>query len=170
MKFILSDKITKIEPGSRIETVKNVSLAEEYLQDHFPAFPILPGVLMIESLTQAAAWLLRVEQKFSKSVILLRKAQNTKYANFVAPGNTLRVEVEAISMGDEVSKFKGDGYVGDKLAVSGKFELVSFNTAERPDLQAPKESDGEIIKDMKKRFALIRGPEALEQAGLSWPL
>jgi 3-hydroxyacyl-[acyl-carrier-protein] dehydratase len=170
MKFILSDKITKIEPGSRIETVKNVSLAEEYLQDHFPAFPILPGVLMIESLVQAAAWLLRVEQKFSKSVILLQKAQNTKYANFVAPGNTLRVEVDAISMTDDVSKFKGAGYVGDKLAVSGKFELVSFNTADRPDLQAPKATDEELIADMKKRFALVRGPDALEAAGLSWPL
>ena len=170
MKFILSDKITKIEPGTRIETVKNVSLAEEYLQDHFPAFPILPGVLMIESLTQAAAWLVRVEQKFTKSIILLQKAQNTRYAHFVAPGNTLRVEIDVLSIGDDVSKFKGNGYVGDDLAVTSKFELASFNVADRTDFRAPKGTDDNVIADMKKRFELIRGPEALEAAGLSWPL
>lgn len=170
MKFILGDKITNIVPGQRIETVKTVSLAEEYLQDHFPAFPILPGVLMIESLTQAAAWLLRVEQKFSKSIILLRKAQNTRYANFVAPGNMLRVEVDAVSLGDEVSKFKGNGYVGDKLAVTSKFELTSFNLADRPDFKAPAECDAELIADMKRRFELVRGHDAVTAAGLAWPM
>jgi 3-hydroxyacyl-[acyl-carrier-protein] dehydratase len=170
MKFILGDKITNIVPGQRIETVKTVSLAEEYLQDHFPTFPILPGVLMIESLTQAAAWLLRVEQTFSKSVILLRKAQNTRYANFVAPGNMLRVEIDAISLGDDVSKFKGNGYVGDKLAVTSKFELASFNLADKPEYNAPSGTDEQLIADMKKRFELVRGHDALRAAGLTWPM
>jgi 3-hydroxyacyl-[acyl-carrier-protein] dehydratase len=170
MKFILGDKITSIVPGQRIKTVKTVSLAEEYLQDHFPAFPILPGVLMIESLTQAAAWLLRVEQKFSKSMILLQKAQNTRYANFVAPGNMLRVEIDAVSLSDDVSKFKGNGYVGDKLAVTSKFELASFNLADKPDYHAPTGTDERLIADMKTRFELVRGHDALIAAGLAWPM
>ncbi|HOF18642.1 MAG TPA: beta-hydroxyacyl-ACP dehydratase, partial [Phycisphaerae bacterium] len=64
MKFHLVDKIESIEPGKRIVTTKALSLAEEYLADHFPAFPVLPGVMMLEALTQSAAWLTRVRQDF----------------------------------------------------------------------------------------------------------
>ena len=56
MKFCLVDRIESIEPGKRIVCIKALSLAEEYLADHFPAFPVLPGVLMLEALTQSAAW------------------------------------------------------------------------------------------------------------------
>ncbi|MHC4717931.1 MAG: hotdog family protein, partial [Planctomycetota bacterium] len=68
MKFHLVDRIESVEPGSRIVGIKSLSLAEEYLADHFPAFPVLPGVLMLESLVQTAAWLLRVEQDWSRSL------------------------------------------------------------------------------------------------------
>ncbi|MAF57059.1 MAG: hypothetical protein CMK03_03890 [Ponticaulis sp.] len=67
MKFHLVDRIESLEPGRRIVTIKALSLAEEYLADHFPAFPVLPGVMMIEALVQSAAWLVRVEQDFARS-------------------------------------------------------------------------------------------------------
>ena len=65
MRFTLIDQITLLEPDKKIEAVKNVTLSEEYLQDHFPRFPVLPGVLMLEALTQASAWLIRVSEDFA---------------------------------------------------------------------------------------------------------
>src|SRR5690349_1993879 len=59
MRFTLIDRIVELEPGARIKAIKALSMAEEYLGDHFPKFPVLPGVLMLEALTQAGAWLVR---------------------------------------------------------------------------------------------------------------
>ncbi len=159
MKFHLVDRIESIEPGKRITTTKAVSLAEEYLADHFPAFPVLPGVLMIESLTQSAAWLIRVEQDFAKSIIVLSQARNVKYASFVPPGKILRCEVEAISIGSDESKFKAVGYVGDDLAVSARLTLRSFNLA--GDSRAPANADAKIVAELKDRFKLVGGLDAL---------
>ena len=59
MRFILVDRISELEAGRRIVAHKALSLAEEYLADHFPKFPVLPGVLMLEAMVQASAWLAR---------------------------------------------------------------------------------------------------------------
>jgi 3-hydroxyacyl-[acyl-carrier-protein] dehydratase len=67
VKFNLVDKVEQLTP-ERIVTVKYVSLAEEYLADHFPTFPVLPGVMMLESATQAASWLFHHRSGFSKSI------------------------------------------------------------------------------------------------------
>ncbi|HWC90817.1 MAG TPA: beta-hydroxyacyl-ACP dehydratase, partial [Pirellulales bacterium] len=75
-----------LQPGVRITTIKSLSLAEEYLADHFPRFPVMPGVLMLESLTQTGAWLVRASEDFAHSMVLLKEARNVKFANFVVPG------------------------------------------------------------------------------------
>ena len=93
VKFNLIDSIVEIS-DTRIVAVKHVSLAEEYLADHFPTFPVLPGVMMLEAITQAAAWLMHRRQNFAKSMAVLKEARNVKYGQFVAPGNYLRVDVE----------------------------------------------------------------------------
>ena len=73
MKFNLIDKIEHLS-DDRIVAVKQVSLAEEYLADHFPTFPVLPGVMMLEAITQAAGWLLHHRTNFSKSMAVLKEA------------------------------------------------------------------------------------------------
>ena len=65
MRFTLLDRVVAIEPGKSITAVKSVTLAEEYLGDHFPRFPVLPGVLMLEAMTQAAAWTIRLGEDFA---------------------------------------------------------------------------------------------------------
>ena len=63
MRFILIDKIVSLEAGRSLKAVKSVSLAEEYLADHFPAFPVLPGVLMLQGLVESASWLVPRDRK-----------------------------------------------------------------------------------------------------------
>lgn len=160
MKFLLVDKIVSLEPGKRIVTLKALSLAEEYLADHFPIFPVLPGVMMIEAMVQAAAWLVRIEQDFAKSVIVLKSARNVRYSSFVAPGNFLRCELEAVSIGPDSATFKGAGFIGDVQAVSGRLELLSFNLADRGGKWLA-EADASIVSQERQRFRLVGGPEIL---------
>ena len=130
MKFNLIDRIEHLG-DDRIVGVKYVSLAEEYLGDHFPTFPVLPGVLMLEAITQAAAWLLHHRSGFAKSMAVLKEARNVKYGHFVAPGNFLRVEVELNKATEAGASFKASGTVGDKLALQARVELAYFNLADK---------------------------------------
>lgn len=170
MRFQLVDRIVSIErgksptlrsrgEGARIVTVKALSLAEEYLADHFPAFPVLPGVLMIEAMVQSAAWLVRVEQDFSKSIIELAAARNVRPASFVKPGDVLRCELDALEIAESSAKFKGGGFVGDEPVLSGRLELKCFNLAERDKRLA--EADAAIIAELRRQFKLIGGPALL---------
>ncbi|MCB9838079.1 MAG: beta-hydroxyacyl-ACP dehydratase [Phycisphaeraceae bacterium] len=131
MHFDLVDAVLE-QDAERIVTVKQVSMAEEYLQDHFPSFPVLPGVLMIESLVQAARRLL-IGRDPSCSRHVLGSVRALKYGGFVRPGDTLRVEV-TLAKAEEggVFAFKGQGLVvgpgtadlsNAPTAVSGRFTL-----------------------------------------------
>jgi len=164
MKFQLVDRIESIEPGKRIVTTKALTLAEEYLADHFPAFPVMPGVLMLEALVQSAAWLVRIEQDFAKSVIVLASARNVHYANFVSPGKRLTCELDAVSIGDDSAKFKATGWLDDAQAVSARIELKCFNLADRHDYLA--DADASITADLRKLFELIGGPAAMARASV----
>jgi 3-hydroxyacyl-[acyl-carrier-protein] dehydratase len=134
VKFNLIDRIEHLSP-QRIVAVKYVSLAEEYLADHFPTFPVLPGVMMLEAVTQAAGWLLHHRSGFAKSLAVLKEARNVKYGTFVAPGQSLRVEVELNKETPGGASFKASGFVGESLAVQARVELAYFDLAERqPEL------------------------------------
>lgn len=92
MHFSLLDRILELSP-QRIVTLKHVSNAEEYLQDHFPTFPVLPGVMMLECLVHAARHL-AVTQHNADPRLVLGQVRALKYGNFVAPGSSLRIEVD----------------------------------------------------------------------------
>src|SRR3990170_7901933 len=111
MRFWLLDAIRSYEPGVQLTATKNVALTEEYLADHFPEFPVLPGVFMLEAGTQAGAWLLRLSENFAHSVISLKEAKNIKYADFVAPGQTLDVTVSMLKKDDRLATFKVEGQI-----------------------------------------------------------
>ena len=97
MRFVLIDRILDVQRGESLVAVKNLSLAEEYLSDHFPGFPVMPGVLMLEALTQAGAWLIRDMEDFAHSIIVLKQAKTIKYGSFVEPGRQLELRVDLVS-------------------------------------------------------------------------
>jgi 3-hydroxyacyl-[acyl-carrier-protein] dehydratase len=153
VKFNLIDRIEHLS-DERIVAVKYVSLAEEYLADHFPTFPVLPGVMMLEALTQAAAWLLHRRTDFACSMAVLKEARNVKYGTFVAPGGVLRVEVELNKATDTGATFKATGTVGDAVAVQARIELAYFNLADKqPDLA---ELDRQLAQHNRRRWAVLQ--------------
>jgi 3-hydroxyacyl-[acyl-carrier-protein] dehydratase len=152
VKFNLVDKIEQLS-DDRIVAVKYVSLAEEYLADHFPTFPVLPGVMMLEAITQAAGWLLHRRNGFAKSMAVLKEARNVKYGNFVPPGESLRVEVDYMKATDAGASFKAAGYVGDAVAVQARVELAYFNLADKEPALA--ELDGRLVEHNKNRWAML---------------
>ena len=117
------DQILELDPGNSIRAVKCLSLSEDYLQDHFPRFPVMPGVLMLEALYQASAWLVRATYDFDRPNVVLREARNVKYQDFVAPGRQLVVEASIFKTDDFVVTLKVQGSIEDKVAVSGRLVL-----------------------------------------------
>jgi 3-hydroxyacyl-[acyl-carrier-protein] dehydratase len=159
MKFYLVDRILELAPPKRIVAVKNLSLAEEYLADHFPAYPVLPGVMMLEALVQSAAWLVRASTDFQKTVLLLREAQNVRYGNFVRPGGQLVMTVEALEIGPDSSRFKAAGECDGQPSVQAKLTLEHLNVAD--DDPSCKDIDERLRVFWQERFRLVGGPQAL---------
>lgn len=156
MRFALVDKIVSLEPGKSITAIKNLSLAEEYLADHFPGFPVMPGVLMIETLVQAGAWLMRQTEDFAYSTVLLKQAKAVKFVNFVSPGRTLQVTAEIQGWNGAECTLKGTGTIDGASAVSAKLTLQRFNLAEKqPELAA---ADAYQIRKAREMFAQIWQP------------
>ena len=131
MRFWLLDTIRSYEPNVALSAAKNVTLAEEYLADHFPEFPVLPGVFMLEAATQAGAWLLRLSEDFAHSIITLKEARNVKYADFVQPGQSLEVTVSMLKKDNRLATFKMDGQISGRAALSGRIVLERYNLADR---------------------------------------
>ena len=79
MRFCQIDRIRELVPGQRLVAVKGLTLAEDYLKDHFPRFPVMPGVLMLETMNQAAMWLIYASEGFENSIVRLQQAKNPLY-------------------------------------------------------------------------------------------
>ena len=134
MHFSLVDRVVELSPEAAV-TLKNVSMAEEYLQDHFATFPVLPGVMMVESLVQAARLVMDrrdAEQSQPPRRWVLGKVRALKYGTFVRPGSSLRIEVTLAKQGEDGSQeFKAQALLLDPgapsspppVAVSGRISL-----------------------------------------------
>ncbi|MEX0703309.1 MAG: 3-hydroxyacyl-ACP dehydratase FabZ family protein [Planctomycetales bacterium] len=157
MRFSLVDRITSLEAGKSIAAVKNLSLAEEYLADHFPGFPVMPGVLMVESLVQASAWLMRHTEDFRYSTVLLKEARAAKFNSFVSPGEALHVTATVHQRGESEWVLKAAGNVAGRSTVSARLTLQQFNLADRnPALAA---TDRSLTAKMREMFAQLWKPE-----------
>jgi 3-hydroxyacyl-[acyl-carrier-protein] dehydratase len=165
MNFTLLDRITSITQDKNIKAAKCLSLGEEYLADHFPGNPVMPGVLQLEAMIQTAAWLLRVSQKFAYSMVLLCDTRNVKYGRFVAPGDQLLIDVDMVGIKDSTARFKGQGTVNGSVVVKAQFDLKFFNLADLDKTLA--EHDKTIIEAAKRKLCELGGARAIEAAAQS---
>ncbi|MDB4439932.1 beta-hydroxyacyl-ACP dehydratase [Planctomicrobium sp.] len=154
MRFSLIDQITELKQGESIAAVKNLTLAEEYLQDHFPGFPVMPGVLLVEALVQASAWLMRSTEDFSYSTVLLDEAKAVKFNSFVKPGDQLVIQSQLKKKIDEnYWSFKATGMVGDTNVISAKLTLKQFNL--KDEQQAIADGDQVQTAAMRELFEVL---------------
>ena len=110
MRFNLVDRIVEVKPGESLVALKNLTLGEEYLADHFPTFPVMPGVLMLEALVEAGAWLLRITDDFKHSVIVLRAAlQHRSTEPLWSRAAKMNIRVELVEQDANSATFKGKG-------------------------------------------------------------
>lgn len=129
MRFDLVDRVLE-QSADRIVTLKHVTAAEEYLQDHFPSFPVLPGVMMLEALVQAAQRLLAPRHP---GPLALGRVRALKFGRFVKPGSTLRIEVSLHKEDAGAFDLKGEATLLDPqggepgVAASGRFVLRPLN-------------------------------------------
>lgn len=155
MRFHLIDRILEVEPGKSIRAERNLSLGEEYLADHFPSFPVMPGVLMLQALVEAGAWLLRATDDFRYSVVVLREAKNVKYGTFMQPGATMKVSAELVERDGALATLKGKGDMDGASTVSARFTVECYNVADRnPALQAV---DVRLVDELRGLYRILRG-------------
>jgi len=160
MKFALIDRIVAISPPQHVSAVKAVSASEEYLADHFPTFPVLPGVFMLETMVEAATWLVRASRDFDVAVLLLRDVRNVIYKSFVKPGHLLEVDVTCRRMSADESDFVGVGRCEGKDVVKGRFGLSHYGLARHDPTLADVEHD--LLLGLKKRYATLVGSSSAE--------
>jgi 3-hydroxyacyl-[acyl-carrier-protein] dehydratase len=154
MRFNLIDRIVEVKSGQALQGVKNLTLGEEYLADHFPTFPVMPGVLMLQTLVEAGAWLLRLTDDFASSVIVLREAKGVKYGTFMEPGRQMTVSVELVERGDGLASLKGKGETEGQNTVSARLVLAHYNLRDRdPAMRA---TDERLIQHYRQMYGLLR--------------
>ncbi len=121
--FLLVDRVTHIEKGKRITALKNVTINEPFFVGHFPHRPVMPGVLMLEALAQAAALLAFDALDATPNdqmVYYFAGIEGARFKRPVEPGDQLVLQVELLRMKAGIFKFKAAAMVGDELAVEAE--------------------------------------------------
>ncbi len=114
--FILIDRIIEIEPGKHCTVIKNVTINEPFFQGHFPNQPVMPGMLTLESMAQAGAFLVlnSVEDPLSKNMFF-SAVEKAKFRKPIIPGDQVRLEMDLLKIRMKVVKLGGTAYVDDKV-------------------------------------------------------
>ena len=124
--MLLVDRVERLEPDVRIVATKAVTINEPFFAGHFPGRPIMPGVLIVEALAQAAG-VLAVESlglAGSGKLVYFMAIDSAKFRTPVEPGVLLTLEVEFVQKRSSVCKFKGRALIGDKLAAEANFTAM----------------------------------------------
>jgi 3-hydroxyacyl-[acyl-carrier-protein] dehydratase len=114
MRWIWIDKFTEFESGKHAVAIKNVTLAEEHLHDHFPGFPVMPESLCIEAMAQTAGILVGEAKKFQEKVILA-KIKKAVFFDYIKPGDTIKLEAKIESIAPEAASTGGRVTRSDKV-------------------------------------------------------
>lgn len=125
--FLLIDRIVEMEPKTRIVAIKNVTINEPFFQGHFPGHPIMPGVLLLEGMAQAAgilAFRSSQDADAKNKVIYFMTIDKAKFRRPVVPGDQVRFEMELIKLRMNISSFKGRAIVEDTVAAEAEMKAM----------------------------------------------
>ena len=124
--ILLIDRILDFTPGERVLSLKNVTINEPHFQGHFPGFPVMPGVLIIEAMAQSAAWLV-VETmgiEAEGKLVYFMTIDQARFRKPVVPGDSLHIHAVKIQNRRNVWKFHGEAKVGDTLCAEATFSAM----------------------------------------------
>lgn len=122
--ILFMDRVDELNPGESIICTKNVTINEEFFQGHFPGNPVMPGVLIIESLAQAASILILKTEKYQGKTAYLGSIDNAKFRKVVRPGDVLKLHVEMEKQRDNMGKVKCEAKVDEKVACSTTLTFI----------------------------------------------
>ena len=115
--FLLIDRVVEFEATKRLIAIKNVTINEPYFQGHFPGYPIMPGVLIVEAMAQAGGMIMMAEMPDrEKKLVFFTGIERAKFRRPVTPGDQLRIEVTVLSFRTRAGRIEGKAYVDGKLA------------------------------------------------------
>jgi 3-hydroxyacyl-[acyl-carrier-protein] dehydratase len=129
MRFLMIDRITAIKKDEMAIGRKNLTMSEDYFEHHFPFFPIMPGVLIVECMVQLAGWLASFSKDF-KVFALLQSVSNAKFRKPVQPGDPLEVQVHIKSRQDTAVTFSGVVTMEAKTVATAQFDVALYETNE----------------------------------------
>ena len=118
--FLLVDKVLEVVPGERAKAIKNVTINEPFFQGHFPGFPIMPGVLIVEAMAQVGALAILSMEENKGKLALFTGIDNLRFKRQVVPGDTLTLELEITKMRGLVGKGWGTATVDGKVVAAGE--------------------------------------------------
>ncbi len=118
--MLLIDRVVELVRAKRIVAIKNVTINEPFFAGHFPGYPIMPGVLIVEAMAQAGAALLFTEvQDREGKLLVFTGIERARFRRPVTPGDQLRIEVDVLAFRGTAGRLQGKAYVENKLVCEG---------------------------------------------------
>ena len=128
--FLLIDRVLELTRKQRIVALKNVSVNEPFFSGHFPGFPIMPGVLVVEAIAQAGGFLVLYEPENRRNKLMVFTGiERARFRRPVVPGDQLRIEVEVVAWRHSAVRMEGKAFVGDKMVCEATASCALVNRA-----------------------------------------